>query len=51
LVGVSKEKIVAEMNLLLSDAAEREKMAQVVNPYGDGSASRQIADVLSQYKC
>lgn len=50
LVGVSKEKIVSELSLLLGDMAEREKMAQVANPYGDGSASRQIADVLSKFK-
>lgn len=50
LVGVSKEKIVSELNLLLDDASERAKMATVANPYGNGSASRRICDALNEYK-
>ena len=50
LVGVTQEKIVAELSLLLGDENERMKMAQVVNPYGDGSASKQIADILHKFE-
>jgi UDP-N-acetylglucosamine 2-epimerase (non-hydrolysing) len=32
---------------LLSDPAAYSKMADAQNPYGDGTASRQIADVLA----
>ena len=31
---------------LLRDPAEYRKMAQAVNPYGDGQASRRIADAI-----
>jgi len=44
LVGVSVDKIVSELTRLLTDPSAREAMAKIKNPYGDGTASRQIAD-------
>ncbi|MDO4793468.1 MAG: UDP-N-acetylglucosamine 2-epimerase (non-hydrolyzing) [Filifactor alocis] len=46
LAGVTKEEVFALTDLLLSDKEEYEKMAQAVNPYGDGQASKRIADYL-----
>lgn len=46
LVGVSRKKIVSELNQLLSDEQERNRMAAINNPYGDGQTSIQIADIL-----
>jgi UDP-N-acetylglucosamine 2-epimerase (non-hydrolysing) len=47
LVGTCRETIVRELRLLLTDTQARASMTGVANPYGDGTASRQIADVLS----
>ena len=47
LVGTSEEAIVKEASLLLDDAGERARMSRVHNPYGDGQASRRIADALA----
>ena len=32
--------------ILLEDEAEYHKMSQASNPYGDGKASKRIADIL-----
>jgi UDP-N-acetylglucosamine 2-epimerase (non-hydrolysing) len=48
LVGVQKECIVAGLTKLLRDPAARAKMTAVNNPYGDGTASRQIAQILAE---
>jgi UDP-N-acetylglucosamine 2-epimerase (non-hydrolysing) len=45
-VGTDRERIVAQATRLLDDAAERERMARAVNPYGDGRASRRIVASL-----
>lgn len=47
LVGTNTDLIIAEMSLLLDDQAAYEKMAKSVNPYGDGTSCRKIADILS----
>ncbi|MGI9517974.1 MAG: non-hydrolyzing UDP-N-acetylglucosamine 2-epimerase [Pirellulaceae bacterium] len=47
LVGTCRETITGELTRLLSDPAARQAMANIQNPYGDGTASRQIADVIS----
>ncbi|MDA7861816.1 UDP-N-acetylglucosamine 2-epimerase (non-hydrolyzing) [bacterium] len=47
LVGTCQETIESELTRLLSDPAAYSKMADAQNPYGDGTASRQIADVLA----
>ncbi|MFN4020326.1 MAG: non-hydrolyzing UDP-N-acetylglucosamine 2-epimerase [Erythrobacter sp.] len=47
LVGVQADRIVRETAQLLDDKAAYEKMARAHNPYGDGTASRQIAQYLT----
>lgn len=46
LVGTSRESIVNATALLLDDPVTYRRMAQVANPYGDGQASRRIADAF-----
>ncbi|MBN1448034.1 MAG: UDP-N-acetylglucosamine 2-epimerase (non-hydrolyzing) [Bacteroidetes bacterium] len=47
LVGTDRERIVATVSQLLDDAEAYAAMATGLNPYGDGTASAQIADILS----
>ncbi len=47
LVGTDYKKIVSETSKLLEDKAYYEQMSQSINPYGDGQASKRIADVLA----
>ena len=49
-VGVDYDRIVEQPGLLLRDPAERNRMTWVNNPYGDGTAARQIDDVLAQIR-
>lgn len=44
LVGTSFERIVSETTKLLTDAKAYAAMAHVSNPFGDGTASKQIAE-------
>ena len=46
LVGTDTATIIAEARRLLDDRQEYERMARAVNPYGDGLASRRIAQAL-----
>lgn len=46
LVGADAARIVGEANRLLDEPAAYDAMAKAHNPYGDGTASRQIAQVL-----
>lgn len=46
LVGVEKDNIVKELEELLDNNASYEKMSKAVNPYGDGNASKYIAEFL-----
>lgn len=48
LVGTDETKIYKEFKCLLTNKEEYEKMSMASNPYGDGFASRRIADVLCQ---
>lgn len=50
LVGTDKNKIVSTVQKLLDDTNEYNKMAEAVNPYGDGLASKRIVDVLKKIK-
>ena len=50
LVGTDKENIVKNVQLLLDDEDEYKKMAEAVNPYGDGLASERIVEVLRNIK-
>jgi UDP-N-acetylglucosamine 2-epimerase (non-hydrolysing) len=47
-VGTDREVIVREAERLLTDSAEHARMANAPNPYGDGQASRRIAEVLAR---
>ncbi|MFI3173155.1 MAG: UDP-N-acetylglucosamine 2-epimerase (non-hydrolyzing) [Eubacteriales bacterium] len=46
LVGTKEEDIYDHFKRLLSDSKEYERMSQASNPYGDGNASKYIADIL-----
>lgn len=46
LVGTNEENIYKSFRLLLEDKNEYEKMSIAKNPYGDGTASKQIADII-----
>ena len=46
LVGTDTESIYREAQRLLDDPIAYEKMAQAVNPYGDGRAAGRIVDIL-----
>jgi UDP-N-acetylglucosamine 2-epimerase (non-hydrolysing) len=48
LVGTDRQKIVAETARLLDEPVEYERMAQAVNPYGDGQASQRICQRLRE---
>lgn len=47
LVGTDEETIYTNFKLLLENAREYDKMSMASNPYGDGMASKRIADVLA----
>ena len=47
LVGTDAGRIVGEAARLLTDQAEYARMSRVRNPYGDGQASRRIAEVIA----
>ncbi len=46
IIGTDTESIVSQSTLLLINKKEYKKMANSINPYGDGTASKQIADIL-----
>lgn len=46
LVGTNGDVIYREAQKLLDDKVAYAKMANAVNPYGDGTAAQQIADIL-----
>ncbi|HSH36343.1 non-hydrolyzing UDP-N-acetylglucosamine 2-epimerase, partial [Schnuerera sp.] len=46
LVGTDYDKILKEIDTLIRDKKEYEKMANAVNPYGDGKASEKIVDII-----
>ncbi|HWP84642.1 MAG TPA: UDP-N-acetylglucosamine 2-epimerase (non-hydrolyzing), partial [Terriglobia bacterium] len=50
LVGTDCGRIVEEARRLLTDPAAYERMARVVNPYGDGKAAQRIADRLLSHR-
>ncbi|WP_153461650.1 non-hydrolyzing UDP-N-acetylglucosamine 2-epimerase [Sediminibacillus terrae] len=49
LAGTDEENIFNLANELLSDPEAHKKMARSSNPYGDGQASRRIADAITNY--
>lgn len=46
IAGIEKEKIVQLADELLNSQKAYDEMAQAANPYGDGTASKQIADFI-----
>lgn len=48
LVGTNKSLIISEISQLLDDQIAYEKMAKAVNPYGDGTSCKKIADQIHQ---
>ncbi|MEN3954772.1 non-hydrolyzing UDP-N-acetylglucosamine 2-epimerase [Ligilactobacillus salivarius] len=49
LVGTESEKVKKEMEELLDNDAEYQRMEQAKNPYGDGKASERILDAIAYY--
>lgn len=47
LVGTEEDNIYNNFILLLENEEKYNKMSQAQNPYGDGNASKQIADILA----
>ncbi|MDZ4275524.1 MAG: UDP-N-acetylglucosamine 2-epimerase, partial [Erythrobacter sp.] len=47
LVGAESAKIIMETSHLLDDSDAYDRMAKAHNPYGDGTASRNIAAILA----
>lgn len=47
--GVEESSVYARAAALLTDRARYRKMATAVNPYGDGYASKRIAEMLLRY--
>jgi UDP-N-acetylglucosamine 2-epimerase (non-hydrolysing) len=48
LVGTNEKTIYDQFRLLLDNKEEYEKMSKASNPYGDGFASKRIADILEE---
>ena len=48
LVGTDKQKLYNEFKRLLLDKEEYNKMSVANNPYGDGLASKRIADIIEE---
>ena len=49
LVGTEENNIYHYFSLLLNNKEEYDKMSKANNPYGDGCASKRIADILFNY--
>ena len=48
MVGTTEDGIYEALSLLTSNKAEYETMSKASNPYGDGRASKRIADILRE---
>jgi UDP-N-acetylglucosamine 2-epimerase (non-hydrolysing) len=49
LVGIKERNIIDEATKLLSDESAYKRMADVNNPYGDGTSSDKILSIIAQY--
>jgi UDP-N-acetylglucosamine 2-epimerase (non-hydrolysing) len=49
LVGTDEDRIVTEVRHLLHDRRAYQRMAQAVNPYGDGRAAARTVDALRYF--
>ena len=50
LVGTDYNTIVKNVEHLLNDSATYQNMSNAVNPYGDGTTSKQIVEILKKSK-
>lgn len=50
LVGTNVESIVSSVNNLLNNKKDYDLMANTINPYGDGTAAKQIVDYITNVK-
>lgn len=48
-IGTNKETVFKEIELLLNDGSQYDKMAKAINPYGDGKSSGRIVKIISSY--
>ena len=48
LVGTDMEKICTQTQRLLDDSKAYQSMSRAQNPYGDGTTSVKIADILNE---
>ena len=48
LVGTNEEKILSEAERLISDETHYKQMAEAINPYGDGTTSQRIVELLAE---
>jgi UDP-N-acetylglucosamine 2-epimerase (non-hydrolysing) len=48
LIGTKQKNIYEEVSKLLTDTEAYKYMSEAVNPYGDGLASRHIADAIEK---
>jgi len=46
LVGSQQENIFTEVQKLLDDRSEYQKMSKAHNPYGDGNTSKKIVNII-----
>lgn len=46
LVGSNKQKIIIETTMLLKDESYYSKISKAINPYGDGTTSEKIKDII-----
>lgn len=49
IAGIEKDNIVKLIDELINNKEEYDKMANAVNPYGDGKASERIVDAIRKY--
>jgi UDP-N-acetylglucosamine 2-epimerase (non-hydrolysing) len=49
LVGIDRETIIREAQILISDPAAYKEMATKANPYGDGKSAARIVDILAKH--
>lgn len=49
LLGTSEKRIIEAVSLLLDDTTVYKKMSRAGNPYGDGTASKKIFDVIKHH--
>ena len=49
LVGTNPEQMVSTASVLLSDRSAYDRIAEAINPFGDGHAPQRIVKVVGSY--